>query len=148
FVIIDFEGEPARTIGERRLKRSPFRDVAGMLRSFDYAARSSIAEVVARGTVRSEERAQELLAASAQEWVAWVSAAFLSGYFEAVSGQPFVPADRDACRVQLDAHLLEKVLYEIGYELDHRPDWVGIPIGGLRALLEDESASMLVDARR
>jgi maltose alpha-D-glucosyltransferase/alpha-amylase len=141
FVIIDFEGEPARSIGERRLKRSPYRDVAGMLRSFDYAARSSIAEVVARGNVRTEERAQELLAARAEEWVAWASAAFLRGYLGAVEGSGLLPADPMAQRIQLDAHLLEKATYEVRYELDHRPEWIGIPIGGLRVLLRGARAA-------
>jgi maltose alpha-D-glucosyltransferase/alpha-amylase len=135
FVVLDFEGEPARPLGERRLKRSPFRDVAGMLRSFDYAAHAAIAEVVARGTVRSEERAQELLAGWATQWVAWVSAAFLRGYFAAMEGRGLLPGDRSARQVQLDAHLLEKAFYEVRYELDHRPDWVGIPIRGIAALV-------------
>ena len=91
FVILDFEGEPARPLSERRLKRSPLRDVAGMLRSFDYAARAAIAEMVARGTVRSQERAEELLAGRAAEWVAWVSAAFLRGYFDAMDGTGLLP---------------------------------------------------------
>jgi maltose alpha-D-glucosyltransferase/alpha-amylase len=135
FVILDFEGEPARPLGERRLKRSPFRDIAGMLRSFDYAANASISEAVARGTVRSEERAQELLAGRAAQWVAWVSAAFLRGYFGAMEGRGLLPGDRTARRMQLDAHLLDKAFYEVRYELDHRPDWVGIPIRGIAMLL-------------
>jgi maltose alpha-D-glucosyltransferase/alpha-amylase len=133
FVVLDFEGEPARPLGERRLKRSPFRDVAGMLRSFDYAARSGIAEMVARGTVRSEERAEELLSDRASQWVAWVSAAFLRGYFEALDDTPLLPRDPSARRIQLDAHVLEKACYELRYELDHRPEWVGIPLRGIAA---------------
>ncbi|MGH8977773.1 MAG: maltose alpha-D-glucosyltransferase [Acidimicrobiia bacterium] len=135
FVILDFEGEPARPLGERRLKRSPFRDIAGMLRSFDYAANAAISEAVARGTVRSEARAHELLAGRAAQWVAWVSAAFLRGYFAALEGRGLLPGDRTARRIQLDAHLLDKAFYEVRYELDHRPDWVGIPIRGIAALL-------------
>ena len=135
FVILDFEGEPARPLSERRLKRSPLRDVAGMLRSFDYTARAAIAEMVARGTVRSQERAEELLAGRAAQWVAWVSAAFLRGYFDAMDSTGLLPIDPGARRIQLDAHVLEKALYEIRYELDHRPDWVGIPIHGVATLL-------------
>ena len=96
FVILDFEGEPARPLSERRLKRSPLRDVAGMLRSFDYTARAAIAEMVARGTVRSQERAEELLAGRAAQWVAWVSAAFLRGYFDAMDGTGLLPIDPGA----------------------------------------------------
>jgi maltose alpha-D-glucosyltransferase/alpha-amylase len=140
FVILDFEGEPARPLGERRLKRSPFRDVAGMLRSFDYTARTSISEVVARGTVRSVERAEELLAGRAEQWVAWITAAFLRGYFAALDGTRLLPSDPVARRIQLDAHLLDKAFYEIRYELDHRPEWVGIPVRGVVALLTGSAA--------
>jgi maltose alpha-D-glucosyltransferase/alpha-amylase len=136
WVFIDFEGEPALPISQRRIKRSPLRDVAGMLRSFDYAARTSIPDAVARGQVRSEERAQELLADRSEEWVTWVTVAFLRGYFEVIGDTDLVPKELHARRVQLDAHLIEKALYEIRYELDHRPDWVGIPIAGLRRLLQ------------
>ncbi|MDQ1385880.1 MAG: maltose alpha-D-glucosyltransferase / alpha-amylase, partial [Actinomycetota bacterium] len=113
FVFIDFEGEPALPISQRRIKRSPLRDVAGMLRSFDYAARTSIPDAVARGQVRSEERAQELLADRSEEWVTWVTVAFLRGYFAVIGDTDLVPKDLHARRVQLDAHLVEKALYEI-----------------------------------
>ncbi len=135
FLFIDFEGEPILSIGQRRLKRSPLRDVAGMLRSFDYAARTAIPDAVARGQVRSEERAQELLAARAEEWVTWVAAAYLRGYLDVMHGTDLLPTDPDALRVQLDAHVIEKALYEVRYELDNRPEWVWIPIAGIRRLL-------------
>jgi maltose alpha-D-glucosyltransferase/alpha-amylase len=109
-----------------------------MLRSFDYAARTAIPDAVARGQVRSEERAQELLAAQSEEWVTWVTVSYLRGYLDAVGEVDLVPKDLHARRVQLDAHLIEKALYEIRYELDHRPDWVGIPIAGLKRLLQVE----------
>ena len=136
FVILDFEGEPARPLGERRLKRSPFRDVAGMLRSFDYAANASIAEMVARGTVRSEERARRAARPgtprSGSRGCRPRSSAATSRRWRAAG---LLPGDRTARRIQLDAHLLEKAFYEVRYELDHRPDWVGIPIRGIAALL-------------
>ncbi|MDQ1519119.1 MAG: maltose alpha-D-glucosyltransferase / alpha-amylase, partial [Actinomycetota bacterium] len=134
FVILDFEGEPARTLSERRLKRSPLRDVAGMLRSFHYAAYTAIPEAVERGQVREEQR-RELLEDAAERWVARVSASFLTGYLEAVDGSDLLPRDDHALRVSLDAHLLEKACYEIQYELDHRPDFVEVPIAGVRRLL-------------
>ena len=135
FVLLDFEGEPARPLGERRLKRSPFRDVAGMLRSFDYAANAAIAEVVAAGRCAVRNAPASYSAGTPREWVMWVSAAFLRGYFAAMEGRGLLPGDRTARRIQLDAHLLEKAFYEVRYELDHRPDWVGIPIRGVAALL-------------
>ena len=136
FLFIDFEGEPALPLSQRRIKRSPLRDVAGMLRSFDYAARSAIPDAVARGQIRSEERAQELLSARSEEWVTWVGVAYLRGYLDAIGEVDLIPKDLHARRVQLDAHLIEKALYEIRYELDNRPDWVGIPIAGLKRLLQ------------
>jgi maltose alpha-D-glucosyltransferase/alpha-amylase len=134
FVILDFEGEPARSLSERRLKRSPLRDVAGMLRSFHYAAYTAIPEAVERGQVREEQR-RELLEDSAERWVACVSASFLHGYLETIEGSDLLPRDANALRVALDAHLLEKACYEIQYELDHRPDFVEVPIAGVRRLL-------------
>ena len=134
FVILDFEGEPARPLTERRLKRSVLRDVAGMLRSFHYAAYSAIPEAVERGQVREEQR-RELLEDAAERWVACVSGSFLRGYLDAVDGTELLPRDPEALRAALDAHLLEKACYEIQYELDHRPDFVEVPIVGVRRLL-------------
>jgi maltose alpha-D-glucosyltransferase/alpha-amylase len=138
FVILDFEGEPARSLSERRLKRSPLRDVAGMLRSFHYAAYTAIPEAVERGQVREEQR-RELLEDAAERWVACVSSAFLAGYLEAIDGTDLLPRDKQALRVSLDAHLIEKACYEVQYELDHRPDFVEVPILGLRRLLMSDS---------
>jgi maltose alpha-D-glucosyltransferase/alpha-amylase len=140
FVILDFEGEPARSLSERRLKRSPLRDVAGMLRSFHYAAYTAIPEAVERGQVREEQR-RELLEDAAERWVANVSSSFLSGYLEAIDGTALLPRDDHALRVSLDAHLLEKACYEIQYELDHRPDFVEVPIAGVRRLLVPDEPS-------
>ncbi len=131
FVIIDFEGEPARALSERRLKRSPFRDVAGMLRSFHYAAYTSLRSP---GTVRPEDRAR--LEPYANSWYRYVSAAFLRAYLAAASGQPFVPEDREQMATLLNAYLLERAIYEVGYELNSRPAWVWLPLLGIRDLLE------------
>jgi len=135
FVIIDFEGEPARPITERRLKRSPLRDVAGMVRSFDYAAHAGLAEARRRGLVPPEQLA--LGEAWARYWQRWASALFLRAYLGRAVDAPFLPvADNDRA-VLLDALLLEKALYELAYELDHRPDWAGIPLRGLMALVAE-----------
>jgi maltose alpha-D-glucosyltransferase/alpha-amylase len=130
-VFIDFEGEPARTMGQRRLKRSPLRDVAGMLRSFHYAAYSGLFQECGRDDPTGG-RAEEWVLA----WRAAVSAAFLRGYREAVAGLDLVPQDDDEFARLLRLFLVEKSLYEIGYELDNRPDWVEIPARGLAELLE------------
>ncbi len=123
FVFIDFEGEPARSVADRRVKRSGLRDVAGMLRSFAYAA----------------ETGRRAAAAEISDWAAlWrsrVSASYLGAYLDAVAGSGLVPKSRSDLVDLLDALLLEKALYELLYELDNRPDRVGIPLAGLRDLL-------------
>jgi maltose alpha-D-glucosyltransferase/alpha-amylase len=134
FVIIDFEGEPARPLSERRIKRSALRDVAGMLRSFHYASYAAlfgqVPGVIARPDVIPA------LEPWARFWYVWVSSVFLKTYL-ATSGQaPFLPRTREELEVLLDAHLLEKAVYEIAYELNNRPDWVRIPLQGILHLME------------
>lgn len=132
FVIIDFEGEPARPLRERRLKGSPLRDVAGMLRSFHYAAYAALIGKVAG--VRQEEFS--FLEPWARFWYLWVSVAFLTAYLAVSTRAPFLPENREEIRMLLEAHLLEKAVYELGYELNNRPDWVKIPLRGILDLLE------------
>lgn len=123
-VIIDFEGEPARTLEERRSKGLAMRDVAGMLRSFDYAA------AAARSSIGHSPWIDA--------WLRAVSASFLDGWRTGVVGSPVAPGDDDEASRLLDLFLVEKAVYEIGYELDHRPAWVGIPISGLLSRLSEE----------
>jgi maltose alpha-D-glucosyltransferase / alpha-amylase len=135
FVVIDFEGEPARPLTERRLKRSPLSDVAGMLRSFSYGAYTGLLDEEARGMARTDEL--EELDAWARFWAAWASASFLQAYrAEAAGDGRFLPATDDQFKVLLQAHLLEKAVYELGYELNNRPDWVAVPLRGIRQLLD------------
>ncbi|NLY01002.1 MAG: maltose alpha-D-glucosyltransferase [Rhodopirellula sp.] len=134
FIIIDFEGEPARPISERQIKMSPLRDVAGMLRSFDYACHSALDDQFANVVVPTED--YSLLDHWVRFWVTWTSAAFLRSYL-AVSGEaPFVPKPHDAVQTLLDAYLLEKAFHELQYELNNRPDWAHIPLRGILRLLE------------
>ncbi len=133
FVIIDFEGEPARPIAERRLKRSPLRDVAGMLRSFHCAAHFALLSPGGAGALTPE--AGRSLLPWAQFWYRWVGAAFLGAYLEAASTGAFLPRTSAETRVLIDAFLLEKAIYEIGYELNNRPDWVRIPLQGVLELI-------------
>jgi maltose alpha-D-glucosyltransferase/alpha-amylase len=129
FVIIDFEGEPARPLSERRLKRSPLRDVAGMIRSFQYAAYAALYGQISGISPRPED--MPLLESWAAYWTSWVSAVFLRGYIDEARNAPFIPASPEEFRILLDAFLLEKAVYEIGYELNNRPDWVRIPLRGI-----------------
>jgi maltose alpha-D-glucosyltransferase/alpha-amylase len=129
---MDFEGEPARPLEERRVKGSPLRDVAGMLRSFDYALRMALSE---------EDQARVTSKASLEEWgEAWLRlarSAFLSAYGEATHGASFIPRDEATVRRVISAYELEKAVYELGYEMNNRPDWIWVPIRGIRTLGED-----------
>ena len=130
FVILDFEGEPARALAERRRKQSPLKDVAGMLRSFSYAAFAGLN----RFAQRRPEDARNI-DRWAQLWANAVSTVFLGGYRLAVAANPdLLPAPAEAQRM-LDVCLLEKALYELQYELNNRPDWVRIPLAGILAPL-------------
>jgi maltose alpha-D-glucosyltransferase/alpha-amylase len=134
FVIIDFEGEPARALSERRLKRSPLRDVAGMIRSFHYAAYSALLRQAPLAPHPEDDL--PVLAHWAQYWYIWVSAAFLKSYLSGVRQARLLPEDPEQLRILLDAYLLEKALYEIGYELNNRPDWLEVPLQGILQLIE------------
>jgi maltose alpha-D-glucosyltransferase / alpha-amylase len=132
FIIIDFEGEPARPISVRRLKQSPLRDVAGMLRSFHYAVSTALLEQTA--DIRPEDLAA--FAPWARVWYCWVSAAFMHAYCTVADQGAFLPPTREERQVLLDAYLLEKALYELRYELNSRPDWVNVPLQGILDLVE------------
>ncbi len=123
FMIIDFEGEPMRPLAHRRTKTLAMRDVAGMIRSFQYAAYSA----PNASSISTESYADY--------WTVWASAAFLNAYFEEARGHPFVPQDRVERKILFDAFLLQKALYEVAYELNNRPDWVRIPLRGILGLL-------------
>ncbi len=135
FLFVDFEGEPARTFAERRLKRSPMRDVAGMLRSYQYAGESAVDDVVSRGVLQGDDPAGiEAYDRTANRWAYWASVAFLQGYLPIADETGLLPEPEDFA-VDLRAHLLEKALYEMRYELGNRPEWVHVPLLGLRSLL-------------
>lgn len=130
FSIIDLEGEPARPLSERRLKFSAFRDVAGMLRSFHYAIYSRYLETIA---IRPEDgdRLEEWIT----PWYTFVGGTFLYGYLEEVEGANFVPQEGEAITLLLETFLLEKAVYEVGYEVNNRPSWLRIPLQGITHLL-------------
>jgi maltose alpha-D-glucosyltransferase/alpha-amylase len=128
-VIIDFEGEPGRPLSERRHKRSALTDVAGMLRSFHYAAYGTLLNPRVGGAVRPEDVRR--LEPWAAQWYLYVAAAYLDAYLVEARGQPFVPDDDEELRLTLELATLQKVLYELSYELNNRPDWVSIPLRGL-----------------
>ncbi len=129
FVILDFEGEPARSLESRRRKQTPLRDVAGMLRSFSYAASSGLERFAQR---RPEIRNVEPWA---RLWENAVSTEFLNGYRAVIQTDVHLLPEPAVAQVLLDACLLEKALYELQYEMNNRPDWVRIPLAGILALL-------------
>jgi maltose alpha-D-glucosyltransferase/alpha-amylase len=129
FIILDFEGEPARTLAERRAKYSPLKDVAGMLRSFSYAANATLMAYTAR---HPEDFAS--LLPWARLWEQTVCAEFLTSYRQAAEPGNFLPESEEDFRRLLDACLFEKGIYELMYELNNRPAWVRIPLTGILAL--------------
>jgi maltose alpha-D-glucosyltransferase/alpha-amylase len=134
FAIIDFEGEPARPLGERRLKRPALRDVAGMLRSYHYAAHAALRQYRGRGDIAPALAAR--LEGWARYWHHWVSVAYLRAYLTTAAGAPFLPPTERERLALLDVSLLEKAIYELSYELNNRPDWVSLPVEGVLQLLE------------
>lgn len=133
FVIIDFEGEPARSLSERRMKRSPLRDVASMLRSLHYVAYAACFEHLDTLATPAERRPMFLEAATF--WYQWSSVCFLKEYLATVGGAPFMPPNQEEIELMLNAYLLDKAIYELNYELNNRPDWVEVPLLGILDLL-------------
>jgi len=132
FVIMDFEGEPARPLSERRSKQCALKDVAGMLRSYSYAAQSALIHAAETGASGAGLPAR--LRPWAEAWEEGVRAGFLEGYLEETwrRGAPFLPRGREALDAALRAFEVDKALYELAYEINHRPAWVRIPLEGLR----------------
>jgi maltose alpha-D-glucosyltransferase/alpha-amylase len=143
FVIIDFEGEPARSLTERRLKQSALRDVAGMVRSFHYAAQSSLRLRADKGppthpfALGTPKQGWDTgyLRYWADLWYFCVSGIFLHSYRQTVADGPIVPTDPVDFAALLETFILEKAVYELGYELHHRPDWLLIPLRGIEQIL-------------
>ena len=136
YIILDFEGEPTRTVEERRAKYSPIRDVAGMLRSYHYAAYAGLFAF-------TQDRPADLapLIPWADLWHQWTSATFLQHYLRSANGAAFVPQDPQEFARLLDSFILAKSLYELVYELNNRPDWVRIPLMGVLELLLPSDAA-------
>ena len=133
FIIIDFEGEPIRALSERRIKGSPLRDVAGMIRSYRYASRAALDEEMV-GT-HPLGISQEEIDTWLGGWYVWTSAAYLRSYFDTVGNASFLPSDPDELRILFDCFMLQKTLYELTYELNNRPDWVSTPLFDLLELV-------------
>jgi maltose alpha-D-glucosyltransferase/alpha-amylase len=131
-VFLDFEGEPARPIAERRAKQSPLKDVAGMMRSFSYAAYAALF-----AWTQSRPDDFDRLEPWARVWAHWAATAFLTAWKDAAGSASFVPKDPATFDRLLRAFLLEKAFYEIQYEINNRPEWVRIPLSGILGVAED-----------
>ena len=131
-LILDFEGEPARSYSERRLKKSALKDVAGMLRSFHYAAYGSL---FLNNNIRKEDIAT--LVPFAEQWQSYMARFYVHAYLDKVKDSPLVPENKEDLKILLETYILEKAIYELNYELNNRPDWVIIPIRGIKALMAD-----------
>lgn len=131
FVIMDFEGEPARPLSERKLKRSPFKDVAGMIRSFHYSTYSTL---FMNPTFNSTDFPQ------LEKWISplfqYISGVFLNAYLSNTGDATFIPNDDEQIITLLNTFLMEKAVYELGYEMNNRPEWVIIPLRGIQSLVE------------
>ena len=134
-MIIDFEGEPRRDLAERREKTSGLRDVAGMLRSFGYARATALGRH-SENYPGADDRAIE----RAGSWLEATNSAFLAAYMSGIAGSAILPADEAVVRELIDFFVMQKTVYEIGYELANRPDWIDIPLDGALSLLSDPAA--------
>jgi maltose alpha-D-glucosyltransferase/alpha-amylase len=132
FVLLDFEGEPARPLAERRQKQSPLKDVAGMVRSFSYAAYSGLDQFTGAGDEHNFDR--EMLAAWAGFWQNATSTEFLRAYRATIASNSELLPPPEQAQSLLTAYMLEKALYELLYELNNRPTWLRIPIGGILSM--------------
>ena len=116
------------------MKRCALRDVAGMMRSFHYAAHTALS--LHQQTVRPED--VPVLEPWAEYWASWISSTFLQAYLQAADGAVFIPDNREDTEALLSAFLLEKAVYEVAYELNNRPTWLGIPLRGIQHILADK----------
>ncbi len=132
FVFIDFEGIPAHSLSERRLKHSPLRDVASMIHSFHYA---TITTLIHHSAGHPEDRV--LLEPWLEAWYIYVSGSYLKAYLHTLKNSPLIPVDRAELAIMLRCFMIQKVVHELGYELNNRPDWVDLPLRGLEMLLKE-----------
>jgi maltose alpha-D-glucosyltransferase/alpha-amylase len=137
FLFIDFEGERGRPVGERRIKRSPLRDVAGMVRSFDYISQMALVKQIELGTLREQDLPR--LEPWAGVWHRGVSAIYLGAYLKALGESDLLPRAGEQLGILFDAHVMEKALYEAGYELNNRPYLLKIPLRALLNMLRPKS---------
>jgi len=136
--ICNFGGDPTRSFSERRLKRSPLRDVASMINSFNYAAYTGL---LLNNQIRKEDIPK--LTPFAQMWIQYVSGLFMKSYLETVKGSAFIPEDKQDLSILLQTFLLEKAIFDLNHELNERPDWVMVPIRIIKSILTETTAEVV-----
>jgi maltose alpha-D-glucosyltransferase/alpha-amylase len=137
FVFIDFEGGPAHSLSERRLKRSPLRDVAGMIHSIHFAA---VTTLIHHGANHPEDFS--LLEAWLEAWFFYVSGSFLKAYLHTMKNSPLIPKSRSELEIMLRSFLINKAVYELGFELSNRPEGVDSALRGIEMLLRECRVSL------
>jgi maltose alpha-D-glucosyltransferase/alpha-amylase len=142
FILIDFERKTAQAMSERRIKRSPLQDVAGMVRSFHYAAHAAL---IQHAPLRAED--VPYLEPWAEAWYRCCVGVFIHSYLQTVAGAPFMPKEQEEVEAMLSAFVLDRALHELGYELENRPEWVMIPLRGIRRILESGHSGSLTVRR-
>lgn len=138
FFILDFEGEPAKSYSERRLKRSALRDIAGMVRSFHYAALGSL---FLDHKIREED--VNKLIPFVEQWYHYMSGFFMQAYLETVKGNNFIPNNEEDLNILMQTFLMQKAIYELNYELNNRPTWVLVPLRGIKAIMKSSTQSSI-----
>jgi maltose alpha-D-glucosyltransferase/alpha-amylase len=136
FVIIDFEGEPSRSLGQRRLKRPAVVDLAGMVRSFHYAGTTAAMRLTRDLGTSMASVDGAMIDAWLTFWHRWISGTFLDSYLDVAAQAEFLPGDVEQLTQLFDFFLLEKSIYELGYEANSRPEWVDIPARGILDILD------------
>lgn len=136
FIILDFEGEPESTLTARKIKHSPLKDIAGMVRSFHYALYATIVF-----NARFQSIKDEVSDGWRQAIYLAIKGIYLHGYFETLGDHPILPETETEIRALLDLHTLEKAVYELGYELNGRPDWAIIPLKGIQYIVDGLEAT-------
>ena len=126
------------SISERRLKKTPFKDVAGMIRSFHYVA---YGQLILNQSYKKDDL--PVLEKWARQWFHYVSNYFLTAYLERAQGHSFIPPDEEGMRLILRSYLLEKAIYEVGYEMNARPTWLPIPLKGVQYVMEEYASERL-----
>ena len=132
YIILDFEGEPESSISDRKIKHSPLKDVAGMLRSFHYAVSAKL-----YFSAETKDVADEVIENAAQHWYKMISETYLRQYFDTMGSATLIASDKSEQAFLLQMHLLEKAIYELGYEFNGRPSWVKIPLKGIEQVLKE-----------